>query len=51
MIGTHGDQAEEEAAERLCRAEAENDTGQKVVWTEVIRKLKDVRAESSRREA
>ncbi|WP_426265223.1 hypothetical protein [Sphingomonas sp. PWP1-2] len=47
LIGTHGDQAEEEAAERLRVAEAEDDTGQKVVWTEVIRKLKDIRAENA----
>lgn len=51
LIGTHGDQAEEEAAERLRVAEARDDTGQKVVWTEVIRKLKDIRAENTQREA
>lgn len=51
LIGTHGYQAEEEAPERLRIAEAADDTGQKVVWTEVIRKLKDIRAETAQREA
>lgn len=50
LIGTHGEQAEEEAAARLRKAEADNDTGQKVVWTEVIRKLQVIRAENAQRE-
>jgi hypothetical protein len=47
LIATYGDDAEPEAARRLQDAEASGDSGQKVVWTEVGRKLRDIRAERS----
>lgn len=49
LVTTHGDDAEEEAARRLCEAEAQNDSGQKVVWTEVGRKIAEIRAERAKR--
>lgn len=45
LIATHGDEAESEAARRLQQAEASDDSGQKVVWTEVANKLRAIRAE------
>ncbi len=45
LITTHGDDAENEAARQLHVAEEQNDQGQKVVWTEVIKKLGQLRSE------
>jgi hypothetical protein len=49
LISTHGDEAEMEAARRLAAAENEGDSGQKVVWYEVTRKLVEIRAERAER--
>lgn len=45
LIATHGDDAEAHAASRLADAEANNDRGEMVVWTDVIGKLAGIRAE------
>ena len=50
LIGTHGDDAEAEAAQRLRAAEEAGDSGQKVVWYEVTRRLPDIKAEHAKRE-
>lgn len=45
LIGTHGDEAEEEAARKLAIATEQNRRGDMVVWREVAAKLAKIRAE------
>jgi len=49
LLSTHGDEAEEEAARRLHRAEETHDRGQIVVWLEVAKLLPGIRAEREQR--
>jgi len=45
LIGTHGDEAEDEAARKLAIATERNDRGEMVVWREVAAQLVKIRAE------
>ena len=45
LIGTYGDEAEDEAARKLAIATEQNDRGEMVVWREVAAKLVRIRAE------
>lgn len=44
LVATHADDAEAEVARRYDAAQASDDRGQMVVWTEVGRLLDEVRA-------
>jgi hypothetical protein len=50
LVASHGDEAEAEAARRFEAAEAANDRGQMVVWTEVTGRLDTVRSDRRARQ-
>ena len=45
LISTHGDEAEFVAADRLETALAKDDSGEILVWREVVKKIPEIRAE------
>ena len=49
LVATHGDDAEAEAQRRFKAAEARDERGTMVVWTEVGRRITDVRASKAAR--
>lgn len=49
LVATHGDDAEAEAQRRFVAAEARNERGTMVVWTEVGRRIVKVRADQDAR--